>query len=106
MFRLSFDKNELFSMSYNSKSKPLSLAKIKIFLATSIPLRSIFGSGSVYHSVEACFTTEEKVVDASNLLNTKFRLPESTAWILWTLSPEAIKFLSVSIIGKPAPTLV
>ena len=48
----------------------------------------------------------EKVVDASNLLNTKFRLPESTAWILWTLSPEAIKFLRVSIIGKPAPTLV
>ena len=37
----------LLFISLSSISLPLSLARIKIFLATSIPLRSIFGSGSV-----------------------------------------------------------
>jgi hypothetical protein len=36
----------------------------------------------------------------------KFKLPDKTAWILCTLSPEAIKFFTVSIIGNPAPTFV
>ncbi len=42
----------------------------------------------------------------TKLLNTKFRLPQSTASILFTLSPLRIRSFSVLITGSPAPTLV
>ena len=50
-------KKELFSISSNSIFRPLSRAKIKIFLATSTPDKSIFGSGSVKPLICAVFVT-------------------------------------------------
>jgi hypothetical protein len=36
----------------------------------------------------------------------KFKLPERTAVIAFTESPESMRFLRVSMMGNPAPTLV
>jgi len=36
----------------------------------------------------------------------KFKLPERTAVMEFTESPESIRFLRVSMMGNPAPTLV
>ena len=47
-------------MSSISRLYPDSLARIKIFRATSIPLKSILGSGSVKPSSSAFFTTSIK----------------------------------------------
>jgi hypothetical protein len=80
VFRDFFGRKGDISISFNSIFNPLSLAKINIFLATSIPLKSIFGSGSVYPSSWALRTILCKL----KLLKMKFKLPDKTALISFT----------------------
>ncbi len=93
-------------MSSNSISSPVSLERIKIFLATSIPFKSSRGSGSVYPFAFASFTTSLNFLPSSKELKIKFNVPLKTASMLSTLSPLSNRSFMVLMTGSPAPTFV
>ena len=84
---------------------PISLARITVFLATSIPERSSRGSGSVYPNSFAFNTRLEKGILPSYDANNHARDPEKIPEMLLILSPVLIRSLIVEIMGSPAPTV-
>mmetsp|Transcript_5046 Transcript_5046/g.20241 ORF Transcript_5046/g.20241 Transcript_5046/m.20241 type:complete len:255 (+) Transcript_5046:1300-2064(+) len=83
---------------------PLSRAAITTFRATSRPLRSSRGSGSVYPASFAASTTVEKgVVFGSQVLNRNDIVPLKMPCTTRTSSPLARSVRSVDTMGKPAP---
>ena len=88
--------------------KPTRRARITSFRATSTPLRSSLGSGSVKPASFALRTSELHFPPApcvrAKLLNRKLIVPDNTPSILVISSPVATRSLRVEMIGRPAPT--
>ncbi|MNL56814.1 hypothetical protein D3C87_1803340 [compost metagenome] len=85
---------------------PASRARIKSLRATSMPLRSSRGSGSVKPLPRAILVASEKAIPSSSLPKIKESDPDRTPSKARSLSPALMRFCRFSMTGRPAPTLV
>ena len=76
------------------------------FRATSRPERSSRGCGSVYPRSRAVRTASESGVPAIASWQRNPSVPERLPSMRSTTSPVATRFFSVSMTGRPAPTVV